>query len=101
MEERAAYDVCTRQRRPNGGFSGCVGMPDYGAAGIVGRRSQAGPGGRVEARCGALGEEGVRVVGAPGGGVQEGVVGYVEGREIREGGEIIFQLGGIAVDGGC
>lgn len=45
MEERAAYDVCTRQCRPNGGFSGCVGMPDYGAAGIVGRRSQAGPGG--------------------------------------------------------
>ena len=51
--------------------------------------------------CGALGEEGGGVVGPPGGRVQEGVVGCVEGREIREGGEVTFQLGGIAVDSCC
>ena len=48
-----------------------------------------------------MGEEGDGVVGTPGGRVKEGIVGRVEGREIREGREVTFQLGGIAVDGCC
>ncbi|KAJ5194337.1 hypothetical protein N7491_001674 [Penicillium cf. griseofulvum] len=75
----AAYIACTRQCKPGGGVSGRVRIPYCGAAGIAGRKSREvlEVGRAVQARCGALGEEVGRVVGALSGGVQEGVVSCV------------------------
>ena len=55
----------------------------------------------VEARCGALGKEGSRVIRAPCGGVEKCVVCGVEGLEIIRGGEVTLKLVGGAVDGRC
>jgi hypothetical protein len=55
----------------------------------------------VEARCGALGKEGSRVIRAPCGGVEECVVCGVEGLEIIRGEEVTLKLVGGAVDGRC
>lgn len=55
----------------------------------------------VEARCGALGKEGSRVIRAPYRGVEECVVCGVEGLEIIRRGEVALKLVGGAVDGCC
>jgi hypothetical protein len=85
MAARAACIGYTTQCRPSRGVSGLVRIPYFGAASIAGRKSRGGPGGRAGGTSALWYAERGRRYNS-----KSARRSYVDGREIREEGEVPF-----------